>query len=451
MSEEFAACEWHETPTDIHLQPVADRRRNLPEASDLPTASAAGENGASQGAAVTFADLTTLQVGGTIRHLVRAHSEAEIIDTIQQADAEGLPLLVLGGGSNIVGPAGDFPGVVLLDERSGINIPTDLESACGGVTLRAVAGQSWDELVCTAIEHGAMGVEALSGIPGVVGAAPVQNIGAYGQEVAETLASVTVWDRQAGRRRMLAVSELQLGYRTSVLKSSRFDPEFRSTLQPSAFLPYHDGNLPYSEYPGGPLPAGLEQGVLPTGRYVVLEVELQMRHATLSRPVAYAQLAELLGVELGDRVPSTRLREAVLELRRSKGMVLDDTDRDTFSCGSFFTNPVLTAEQAASLPAEAPRFEVADHTRISDIGAAAPKVEGLVKTSAAWLIDHAGFGKGWAVPGSSGAAALSSRHVQALTNRGGAQAADIHALCEAISTEVHDQFGILLEPEPVIL
>jgi UDP-N-acetylmuramate dehydrogenase len=248
----------------------------------------------------------------------------------------------------------------------------------------------------------------------------VQNVGAYGQEVAETLSSVRVYDRLERRTRMLAVGELGLGYRTSLLKRSLVDPG-----------------------PGG----GRTWG--PTGRYVVLEVSFQLRLATLSAPVRYAELARTLGVTTGRRVPAAEVREAVLGLRRGKGMVLDAADHDTWSAGSFFTNPVLsTAEAEELLPADAPRFPVTDHTAVAQIGAAAPEVKGLVKTSAAWLISHAGFGKGFGAPGP---ASLSTKHVLALTNRGGATAADLLALARTVRDGVRTRFGVDLVPEPVLV
>ena len=264
-----------------------------------------------------------------------------------------------------------------------------------------------------------MGVEALSGIPGTTGATPVQNVGAYGQEVAETISSVRVWDRFERRPRLFALGELQLTYRDSLLKRSLRDPAV-----------------------GG----GRVWG--PTGRWVVLEVAFQFRLASLSAPIRYAELARTLGVQPGDRVPSREVRAAVLELRRGKGMVLDAADHDTWSAGSFFTNPVVTAEQAATLPPDAPRFPVADHSAIHQIGGEPVAVEGLVKTSAAWLIAHAGFGKGHGLPGP---AALSTKHVLALTNRGGATAADLRALADEVRGGVLAAFGIDLVPEPVIL
>ncbi|UNX56471.1 UDP-N-acetylmuramate dehydrogenase [Georgenia sp. TF02-10] len=359
-----------------------------------------------------------MRVGGPAGTYVEAGTEAELIEAVRAADDAGTPLLVLGGGSNLLVADAGFPGVVVRDARRGLDAVAD--SSCAGASLTVPAGQPWEDVVTTAVAEGWMGVEALAGIPGSTGATPVQNVGAYGQEVAETLSAVRVWDRLERRSRMLAVGELRLGYRTSILKRSLTDPA--------------DGG-------------GRTWG--PTGRYVVLAVSFQLRLATLSAPVRYAELARTLGVEVGARVPAAEVRAAVLALRRGKGMVLDPADHDTWSAGSFFTNPVLTTAQAdAALPADAPRFPVTDHTRVAQIGAAAPTVPGLVKTSAAWLISRAGFAKGFGAPGP---AALSTKHVLAVTNRGGAAAADLLALARTVRDGVRDRFGITLVPEPVLV
>lgn len=364
-----------------------------------------------------LAGLTTLRVGGPAGTLVDASDEAELVETVRSADDAGTPVLVLGGGSNLLVSDEGFAGVVVRDTRRGVDGVAD--SSCAGATLIVPAGQPWDDVVATAVDEGWMGVEALSGIPGSTGATPVQNVGAYGQEVAETLSSVRVYDRLERRVRMLAVGELGLGYRTSVLKRSLTNPA--------------DGG-------------GRTWG--PTGRYVVLEVTFQMRLATLSAPVRYAELAGRLGVDVGARVPAAEVRAAVLALRRGKGMVLDEADHDTWSAGSFFTNPVLpVAEADARLPEDAPRFPVTDHTRVAQIGARAPVVEGLVKTSAAWLITRAGFDKGYG----EGPATLSTKHTLALTNRGGATAADVLALARTVRDGVRETFGVSLEPEPVLV
>ena len=349
---------------------------------------------------------------------VETTSEAGLIDAVRQADADSVPLLVIGGGSNILAADAGFEGVVVRDARAEVDLVTD--DPCGGVQVTATAGTTWDDLVRRAVASHWGGFAALSGIPGTVGAAPVQNIGAYGAEVAELLASVRAWDRAAGRTVHIPLSELRLTYRDSALKRSLTDPD---------------------------VGAGRTWG--PTGRWVVLSVTFHVHRASLSAPIAYSQLAGALDVEMGARVDAREVREAVLALRRSKGMVLDAADHDTWSAGSFFTNPILTSPEAAALPEDAPRFPVADRARAVAGTRGAPVVDGLVKTSAAWLIDHAGFSKGFTAPGTRGRASLSTKHVLALTNRGGATAADVVALRDAIVEGVRERYGVVLVPEPV--
>lgn len=369
------------------------------------------------GPGVTFADLTTTRVGGPIADYWEVRTEAAFVDAVREADDAGRPLLVLGGGSNMLASDEPFDGVVVRDMRSGVQ--ADTESACNGALVQLPAGQPWDEFVAEAVQEGWMGVEALSGIPGTVGATPIQNVGAYGQEVSETLASARVWDRLEGRTRLFPLKDLEFAYRDSALKRTLRDAE-----------------------------AGGGRVWGPTGRHVVLQVDFQMRFATRSAPIRYAELARLLGVEVGDRADSRAVREAVLDLRRGKGMVLDPADHDTWSTGSFFTNPIVSEEAAEMLPPEAPRYPVVDHTVVAQIDGNPAVVPGLVKTSAAWLIDHAGFGKGYGQPGP---ASLSDKHVLALTNRGGATAADIRALADEVVAGVKGAWGITLVPEPVIL
>ncbi|OKL52698.1 UDP-N-acetylmuramate dehydrogenase [Buchananella hordeovulneris] len=369
--------------------------------------------------APTLAELTTLRVGGAPAQYLEAHSEEEMTAAIAAADAQGQPLLVLGGGSNVLAHEDGFAGLVLRDARTSVVVED--ASGCGGVTVRATAGVPWDDFVHRAVVEEWMGLEALSGIPGTVGAAPVQNIGAYGAEVAGTLASVRVYDRERGRTRLLPVGDLKLGYRTSVLKTSRSETR----------------------------PDGTSWGA--TGRYVVLEATFQFRNASLSAPVRYAELARALGVNLEDRAPAASVRAAVLELRRGKGMVLDDADHDTWSAGSFFLNPVLSEAAAATLPADAPRFAVRNPALATNILDPGPVVPGLVKTSAAWLIARAGFAPGYGTELTAGRASLSTKHVLAITNRGAASAADIRAVSSAIQQGVREAFGVELEPEPVVL
>ncbi len=346
----------------------------------------------------TLAELTTLRVGGPIGSYVGVRTESEFIDAIRGTDESGGRLLVLGGGSNILAADDGFAGVVVHDERREITA-VDV-GACQGANISITAGQPWDAVVASAVQQGWSGIEALAGIPGSTGATPMQNVGAYGQEVADVITSVRTWDRQRRAIRTLTRSELGFGYRDSILKQSLYEPD----------SPWY-----------------------PSPRYIVLDVQMQLPLASLSAPVKYAELAKALGVQIGDRVPAVDVRSAVLELRRGKGMVLNEPDHDTWSAGSFFTNPVLDAGAAAALPQGAPVFE-------------APG--GGVKTSAAWLINHAGFDKGHGLPGP---ASLSTKHVLALTNRGTASAADLLALARDVRSGVRAKFGITLEPEPVLL
>ncbi|WP_232680647.1 UDP-N-acetylmuramate dehydrogenase [Nocardioides sp. R-C-SC26] len=341
-----------------------------------------------------LADHTTLRLGGPAREWVRATTEDQVLDAVRTADDRGTPVLVLGGGSNLVVADAGFDGLVVQVATRGVS--SDLDdvdepgAACGGVLVEVAAGEVWDDVVAEAVARGWAGVEALAGIPGSTGATPIQNVGAYGQEVAQTIARVRCYDRVERRVRTLAASECEFGYR-----HSRFKAE--------------------------------------AGRFVVLQVVFQLRVGSLSYPVAYAELARALGVEVGGRAPLADVRDAVLALRRGKGMVLDPADHDTWSAGSFFTNPVVPSDV---VPAGAPRWPV-----VTD-GA-----DGLVKTSAAWLIEHAGFGKGHG----GSAVALSGKHTLALTNRGVATTGDLLALAAEVRDGVHRVFGITLVPEPVLL
>lgn len=339
-----------------------------------------------------LAEQTTFGVGGPAAQLTSATSDEQLVAAVQQADQTDIPLLVLGGGSNVLISDDGFPGQVVGVDTKGISADV---SSCGGAYLRVKAGEVWDDLVATAVDNDWSGIEALSGIPGRVGASPVQNIGAYGQEVAQTIARVITWDRQTDAQRTFVFAECKFGYRDSIFKRSAA------------------GDV--------------------TGRYVITEVHFQLHNASLSQPIGYQQLADTLGVQIGARAPMREVRAAVLELRRSKGMVHDPADADSHSAGSFFTNPILTADLAEKLPADAPRFAQPD---------------GTVKTSAAWLIERAGFAKGF--PG-DGAARLSSKHVLALTNQGGARASEIVTLAREIRAGVQQHFGVELVPEPVLV
>jgi UDP-N-acetylmuramate dehydrogenase len=323
---------------------------------------------------------------------VIATSTDELVDAVATADEADIPVLLVGGGSNlVVGDAG-FDGLVVQVANRGLT--REAVDYCGGAEVLVAAGEPWDEVVAEAVRSGWIGIEALSGIPGSTGATPVQNVGAYGQEVGGSVATVRTWDRVERRIRSLAGSECEFGYRDSLFKRERF----RS----------------------GP-------------RFVVLEVRFQLVVADRSEPIKYAELARTLGVAIGDRVPLADVRTTVLELRRGKGMVLDAADHDTWSAGSFFTNPLLPAEDAARLPVDAPRWPTAD---------------GRVKTSAAWLIEHAGFGKGYGRPGP---ASLSTKHTLALTNRGSATAADVLALARTVRDGVQTAFDVRLTAEPELV
>lgn len=352
---------------------------------------------------ITLADLTTLRVGGPIQKLVEPASEAELLAAVQAADREGRPLLVLGGGSNLLASDDPFEGTVIRDARRDISVQDD--GLCGGVSVTVAAGVPWDQVVERAVEEEWVGIEALSGIPGSTGATPIQNVGAYGAEVADVLALVRVWDRLEQRVRSIPRVDCQFSYRDSVFK--------RSMRGASP-----DGRLWH-----------------PSPRYVVLDVTFHMRQGNLSAPIRYAQLAAALGLQEGQRAPLADVRAAVLEVRGAKGMVLDPSDYDTWSAGSFFTNPILSADAAARLPAQAPRFAAGD---------------GRVKTSAAWLIDQAGFSRGFAVRADA-RASLSTKHTLALTNRGSARAEDVLELARVVQAGVEKAFGVSLVPEPVVL
>jgi UDP-N-acetylmuramate dehydrogenase len=458
---------------------------------------------ASQHDAPSLADLTTFRIGGPGDAYVEAGEEAEFVEAICAADRAGEPLLVIGGGSNLLVCDEGFSGVVvrLLPESQftapdgGVLRTGAMLSACfpvgprdgrrrvpqwmrrsvlprgprdGLVYVGARACDDWDDLVARTVSRGWAGLEALSGIPGTVGAAPVQNIGAYGAEVADVVHRVRVWDREAGDMRIFTASDLGFGYRTSLLKQtmSLAPPMARS---PGAGFGQPKRGAPPAEWTGRADPLA---PWFPTPRYVVLDVTLALTVSNLSTPVRYAELASTLGVPIGARAPVAAVREAVLELRSGKGMLLDGVggaargDHDRWSAGSFFTNPVLTAAQARELPPDAPRFPVTPSSVAPASGgpgaagkgaggadAAGTKAAGpdAVKTSAAWLIEHAGFAKGFGVHGPDSPARLSTRHVLALTNRGSATAQDIVELARVVQDGVRRMYGITLEPEPVLV
>jgi UDP-N-acetylmuramate dehydrogenase len=341
---------------------------------------------AEQATDVALADHTTLRVGGPARRMIIAETETELIETVRELDAAGEPLLILGGGSNLLVGDSGFDGTVIKIATRGVDEDT---AACSGAVITVAAGEPWDPLVSYAVERSWSGLEAMSGIPGLVGATPIQNVGAYGAEVSELISTVRTLDRFTGQLKTLFPVECGFGYRTSRFKS---DP----------------------------------------GRFLVLSVTFQLPLGSMSQPIRYPELARALGIEVGQRAPAPEVRQAVLALRAAKGMVLAEDDHDTWSAGSFFTNPLISSAQARTLPPDAPRFNQAD---------------GMIKTSAAWLIERAGFGKGYG----NGAARLSRKHTLALTNRGGATAADLLSLAREIRAGVQTKFDIELVPEPVLV
>jgi UDP-N-acetylmuramate dehydrogenase len=334
---------------------------------------------------VPLAPLTTLQLGGPARRLVEVESADELVDAVRDADRSGEELLLLGGGSNLVLPDDGFGGTVVAIRSRGVRREAD--------ALTVAAGEPWDELVARSITEGLAGLECLSGIPGLTGATPVQNVGAYGQEVAQTVTAVRLFDRKTADVLELPGADCGFSYR-----SSRFKRDL--------------------------------------DRYVILEVRFQLRAGSDSEPIRYGELARALDVEPGGRAPLADVRETVLRLRRGKGMVVDPGDPDSVSAGSFFTNPILTPEQFAALQvrtgAEVPAFAEPD---------------GRVKVPAAWLIGRAGYDKGYGV----GPVGLSAKHTLALTNRGGARTEDLLRLAREVRDGVREKTGIELVNEPVLV
>jgi UDP-N-acetylmuramate dehydrogenase len=374
------------------------------------------------GERVPLSSLTTLRVGGPAARLAEARSVDEVIEAVLAADASGEPLLVLGGGSNLVVSDHGFPGTALRIATSGLTV----REAGSRVLVTVAAGENWDRVVEWSVTEKLAGLECLAGIPGLTGATPIQNVGAYGQEVAGTITTVTVLDRAAGSVTSLAGTECGFGYRTSRFKRTAW-PRSESSVQGA-------------EVPG------------PTGRYVVLDITFELERDPLSIPVRYAELAARLGVEIGDRAPLDDVRAAVLELRRGKGMVLDSADPDTTSAGSFFTNPLLGPGELARLErladARRPGIRVPVFPAQADADPSGHRDGPLVKVPAAWLIEQAGFARGY--PG-SGAARISSKHTLAITNAGGATAADLIRLARQIAGGVRSAFGIDLDHEPVLV
>ena len=324
-----------------------------------------------------LAELTTLRVGGTPNSMAVATTETEIIEAV----SANPNALVLGGGSNII-VSDDFNGDVIKIESQGFE---NDESACAGAWVTVAAGHNWNDFVASAVVNGWTGIEGLAGIPGTVGATPIQNVGAYGQSVSDTIAQVRAWNKKTKSVETIFAADCEFGYRTSIFKK-----------QPDT--------------------------------WVILSVTFQLPLGTMSAPIAYNELATKLKVELGDRVSTTDLQTAVLDLRSRKGMVLNSADHDTWSVGSFFMNP-----RVAVAPANAPNW---------------PEADGTVKVSAAWLIEQAGFNKGFTL---NGRAAISSKHTLAITNRGNATSADISELADHIVQGVKAKFDIELKPEATFI
>ncbi|MFJ2215568.1 UDP-N-acetylmuramate dehydrogenase [Streptomyces sp. NPDC101062] len=337
-----------------------------------------------------LAPLTTFRLGGPAARLVTAVTDDEVIAAVREADDAGTPLLIIGGGSNLVIGDRGFDGTALRIATKGFTLD--------GTALELAAGEVWTDAVARTVEAGLAGVECLAGIPGSAGATPIQNVGAYGQEVSTTVTEVVAYDRAARETVTLTGAECGFSYRHSRFK----------------------------QHPG---------------RWVVLRVRFGLEDADgLSAPLKYAETARALGVEPGDRVPAATARDTVLKLRAGKGMVLDPEDHDTWSAGSFFTNPILTDRQYAEFTARV-RARLGDDVTPPGF----PEGEGRTKTSAAWLIDRAGFTKGYG----TGPARISTKHTLALTNRGAARTEDLLALAREVVAGVYDAFGITLVNEPV--
>lgn len=342
-----------------------------------------------------LAPLTTFRLGGVARRVVTAEREHEVVESVREVDSRGERLLVLGGGSNVVVGDEGFDGtVVRMGTRGRVVSPDPQDAARVLVTMQA--GEPWDDFVTSVVDEGLVGVECLAGIPGLVGAVPMQNVGAYGQDVSETIVRLRAYDRELRRVVEIDRAACAFAYRTSIFRGR--------------------------------------------DRHVILDVTFALERGTESRPIRYAELARALGVTEGERAPLSKVRSIVVELRRRKGMVLDPSDPDTTSAGSFFTNPILSAEALSMLRERAkgegpiPVFAEPD---------------GRSKVSAGWLIERAGFHKGFT--GDGGRVAVSSKHALALTNRGGASTTELIALARRIREGVHARFGVMLENEPIFV
>ncbi|WP_138275816.1 UDP-N-acetylmuramate dehydrogenase [Rhodoluna limnophila] len=339
-----------------------------------------------------LSELTTIRVGGVPAEIYEAKTRDDLIEHTLGVWRSGDDWLILGGGSNMV--VADDVSELRVIKVANLGIEPVRSREDGRVVIRVQAGENWDAFVAHTIAQGLAGVEAMSGIPGTVGAAPVQNIGAYGQELSDCLVRLEFLDYETHELAILEAKDLQFGYRDSAIKRGR---------------------------PG-----------------VITWVEFELQDlGGLSRPLYSTQIAADLGAQMGEQVPLMEVRNSVLKLRANKGMVLSDSDPDSVSCGSFFTNPMVSDSFARTLPESAPRYENEDDDGLT------------VKLSAAWLIENAGIGKGFRIAGSK--AAISSKHTLGIVNTGGATAAEIIQLAQFVQTQVSNKYGINLVPEPNLI
>ena len=357
---------------------------------------------------------TTLGLGGPAKTFVSASGEDTLAAAVRSADAAREPVLVIGGGSNLVIADAGFDGTVIHVNTRGVSY-APAQDGTDRVDVSVAAGEDWDDVVAATIAEGLAGLECLSGIPGRAGGTPVQNVGAYGREVAEVITQVRVYDRAEDKIRVIPNEFCTFAYRTSLFKSGR----------PESLVSW---------------PGAAAAAIPPQPRHVVLDVTFRLARQSLSTPVTYAELAAELGVAMGEQAGADEVRSAVLKIRARKGMVLNPGDPDTRSAGSFFTNPVISAAEFARVEAAA-----------ADRGAGPVPcfpAGGLVKIPAAWLIEHAGFAKGYGAPGP---ARVSSKHTLALVNAGDATTADLLALAREIVSGVRAAYGVTLVPEPILV
>ena len=343
---------------------------------------------------MALSELTTIGLGGPARQLVEAAAGDDVVAAVAGADEAGEPLLVMGGGSNLVIADAGFDGTALRVLTRGVTASGDGAAA----RLTVAAGEPWDGIVARCVSEGLAGIECLAGIPGCTGATPIQNVGAYGQQVSDVIAAVRAYDRRARAIVELSPAQCAFGYRTSVFRGGE--------------------------------------------RYVVLDVTFTLERSRSARPLRYGELARVLGADAEARPPLAEVAEAVLALRRGKGMVIDPADPDSVSAGSFFVNPVLPADAFAEF-----RRRVAEVLGADVTPPAWPGADGAIKTSAAWLIERAGFHRGYR----RGAVGISTKHTLALVNRGGASSADLLALAREVRDGVRHAFGVTLEPEPTFV